>query len=382
MLKRPVIGIPFNYDESWIGGTYYIKNLVSSLNLIGSDEQPDVWIICHSQASFDFIKKETGYSRLNWIRPELIEGVDGGISRRIKVLSWLVPRLWKRKLHFDLIYPYPIDSKHQQTACWIPDFQDKRLPSFFSEDELKAREVQHRSYFNGFRHLVFSSHAAQFDFEEFYPEARVQKHVVHFATFEPLSPSLDSSSVLGRYDLPEHFFYCPNQFWIHKNHETVIDAVKLLKDRGVDVVVAFSGKEHDHRAPEHTAKLRQKVERLGLASNVRFLGFIPREDQMVIFKCAASIVQPSLFEGWSTVVEDAKSVSQYVIASRIPANVEQANENIEFFDATDSMALAALIEKYAKVPPVRKELDYRRCQQEFADSFMGVVRSVMNTSGS
>lgn len=378
-MKRPVIGIPFNYDESWIGGTYYIKNLVSSLNLIAPAKQPDVWIISHSETSFEFIRNGTGYPRLNWIKPGLIEGIDGGISRKVKLLSWLTPRFWKRQLTFDLIFPYPIDTRLQQTACWIPDFQDKRLPEFFSADELRAREAQHRSYFTDFRHLVFSSNAAQADFEEFYPEAMVQKYVVHFATFEPMQPNLAPAAVLSRYELPERFFYCPNQFWIHKNHDTVIDAVKLLKDRGIEIVVAFSGKEHDHRAPDHSERLRNKVTQWGLSENVRFLGFIPREDQMVIFRHATCIVQPSLFEGWSTVIEDAKSVSQYVIASRLPANVEQAEENIEFFDATDSAALAALLEKYTEAAPARKALDYGKYQQEFADSFMGVVHSVMNT---
>ncbi|MBD9678445.1 glycosyltransferase family 4 protein [Pseudomonas sp. PDM18] len=378
-MKRPVIGIPFNYDESWIGGTYYIKNLVSSLNLIAPAKQPDVWIISHSETSFEFIQKGTGYPRLNWIKPGQIDGIDGGISRKAKLLSLLTPRFWKRQLNFDLIFPYPIDTRLQQTACWIPDFQDKRLPEFFSADELQAREAQHRSYFNDFRHVVFSSNAARMDFEEFYPEADVQKYVVHFATFEPMQPELAPADVLSRYQLPERFYYCPNQFWIHKNHDTVIDAVKILKARGVEVVVAFSGKEHDHRAPDHCDKLRNKVAQAGLGENVRFLGFIPREDQMVIFRHATCIVQPSLFEGWSTVIEDAKSVSQYVIASSLPANVEQADENIEFFDATDSTALAALLEKYAKTPPARKALDYGKYQQEFADSFMGVVHSVMNT---
>lgn len=377
-MRRPVIGIPFNYCESWIGGTYYIKNLISSLNLIPAAKQPDVWIISHSKTSFDFIKQGTSYPRLNWIMPAMIQGIDGGIYRKAELLSCLITGFWKKELSFDLIFPYPIGNKLQQTVCWIPDFQDKRLPNFFSANELKAREDQHRSYFNHFRHIVFSSNAALHDFEEFYPEANVNKYVIHFATFNPMPPNYQSDEVIKRYELPDRFFYCPNQFWIHKNHETVIKAIKLLKDKGIEIVVAFSGKEHDHRAPDHSATLRKRVSELLLTQNVRFLGFIPREDQMVIFRRATSIVQPSLFEGWSTVIEDAKSVSQFVIASNLPANVEQAVENIEFFEATDFEALAALLEKYAATPPARKILDYGKYQQEFANSFMNVVYSVMN----
>lgn len=376
-LKRPVIGIPFNYDENWIGGTYYIKNLISSLNLVDPSKQPDVWVVSHSEDSFDFLMRETAYPRLNWIRPGMVGGIDGGISRKVKLASWLTPWFLKKKLEFDLIFPYPIDKGLKQTACWIPDFQDKRLPSFFSSDELVAREAQHRYYFNNFRHIVFSSNSALHDFEEFYPEASVNKHVVHFATFESVAEDTLDDDVLLRYGLPERYFYCPNQFWVHKNHDVVIDALKLLKDRGVEMFVAFSGKEHDHRAPDYAERLRIKIATMGLASNFRFLGFIPREDQMTIFRRAVSVVQPSLFEGWSTVIEDAKSVSQYVIASNLPANMEQAEKNVEFFDASSAVALASILEKYAIRPPKCVNIDYRKNQQEFADSFMSVVYSVM-----
>lgn len=380
MSKRPVIGIPFNYDESWIGGTYYIKNLVSALGLIDAKRRPDVWVISHSEKSFEFIKNTTGYSRLNWIRPELISGADGGISRKARLLSWLVPGFKKKKVSFDVIFPYPIDSKLQQTVCWIPDFQDKRLPEFFSEAELTAREQQHRDYFNNYQHIVFSSHAAKHDFEHFYPEALANKHVVQFATFEPPVLSDDQAEVLSRYELPERYFYCPNQFWIHKNHKLVIEAVYQLKQQGISVVVAFSGKEHDHRAPDHTQQLKDLVARYDLTENIRFLGFIPRADQMVVFQRATCVLQPSLFEGWSTVIEDAKSLSQYVLAADIPANVEQTKDNIEFFNPREATELAGLLKKYASIDPLRVPVDYSAFQRQFAESFMGVVAAVMANS--
>lgn len=376
MFKRPVIGVPFNYDESWIGGTYYIKNLISSLNGIADREKPDVWIISHSKESFDFINDSTGYPRLNWIKPANIANIDGGISRRTKLLSWLTPRFFKKQMKFDLIFPYPIDTRMQQTACWIPDFQDKRLPDFFSADELAARDAQHKQYFENYQHLVFSSEAVKADFNEFFPEADVNQYVVRFATFESRSTGKSKVEILQKYGLPETFFYCPNQFWIHKNHEVVIHAVDILKKRGVNITVVFSGKEHDHRAPDHTAGLKRKVEILGLADNIRFLGFIPREDQMVVFEAATCIVQPSLFEGWSTVIEDAKSISQYVIASAIPANIEQSQKNVDFFEPHDSVQLSRLLEKYSKTAPRREELNYNEAQVEFAKSFMRLVSSV------
>jgi glycosyltransferase involved in cell wall biosynthesis len=50
---------------------------------------------------------------------------------------------------------------------------------------------------------------------------------------------------------------------------------------------------------------------------------VPRADQIEIFRHAALVVQPSLFEGWSTVVEDAKAVAAPMLLSDLPVHREQ-----------------------------------------------------------
>jgi hypothetical protein len=75
---------------------------------------------------------------------------------------------------------------------------------------------------------------------------------------------------------------------------------------------------------------------------------------------ALAIIQPSLFEGWSTVVEDAKALNQHVIASSLSVHKEQLEKNASFFDPFDYKRLAELMTIYsdlAKAPP-REKLDY------------------------
>lgn len=376
MARRATIGIPFNYDESWIGGSYYIQNLVASFNLLPVGEQPDVCILTHSEQSYEFIRTGSQYPRLTWMPPTRLRDIDGGIFPKIRWLGRLVPGFLKRRASFDVIFPFPIDTSLQQTVCWIPDFQDKRLPHFFDAAELAYREKQHRYYIDHFRHIVFSSEAARSDFHHFYPEAPTRTHVVRFAVFPPPRPALGINDVLARYGLPSRFYYCPNQFWIHKNHATVIEAVGLLADRNIHVHMVFSGKEHDHRAPNHVQELRRQAERRGVADRVHFLGFLPRDEQMILFEAAVAIVQPSLFEGWSTVIEDAKAFSQYVIASNLPVNREQISVNAEFFDPADPGQLADILAKYALADPVRAHVEYREAQERFARDFMRVVSTV------
>ncbi len=377
MVKRAEIVIPFNYDEGWIGGAYYITNLISSLKLLPANKQPRLWMLSQTEDSFDFIRKRTGYPRLEWIAPHLTDLLDPGVLWRTRKYRKIVPDPWRRKARFDMVFPFPIDVRWPRTACWIPDFQDKRLPEFFSTDEVAARTRDHRHYFTNFRHLVLSSNAAHADFREFYPEADVAVHVLPFAVFPNADrPEIDFAALRQRYNLPARYFYSPNQFWVHKNHETVLRAFGLLAQRGLKLNLVFSGKEHDPRAPQHSDNMRALAAELGIAENVRFLGFIPRDDQLEVFKHAACIIQPSLFEGWSTVIEDAKSLSQYVLASNIPTHLEQIQTNVEFFDPHDPRTLAALITRYAVEDPMRTPVDYSHAQLAFARAFMDIVAIV------
>ena len=150
--------------------------------------------------------------------------------------------------------------------------------------------------------------------------------------------------LLDKYELPkEPFFFVPNQFWQHKNHPVVLKALLLAKEKEPNLQVWFCGKEHDHRNPDYADTLRQFIVENGMSENTRFLGFIEREDQLAFMRFAQAIIQPSLFEGWSTVVEDAKSVGQRLIISNLDVHREQlANWPVShfLFSAHDAHQLA------------------------------------------
>ncbi len=107
-----------------------------------------------------------------------------------------------------------------------------------------------------------------------------------------------------KYNIQRAYFFCPNQFWAHKNHLTVLKAIRHLKNNGhKDVLVVFSGKEFDHRNPEFIVGIKAYISEHKLEENIRLLGFIDREDQLQLMNNAISVIQPSLFEGWSTEVK-------------------------------------------------------------------------------
>jgi glycosyltransferase involved in cell wall biosynthesis len=394
MAARTRIGVSFNYDENWIGGAYYTRNLISSFNLLEEAQQPEIVVISHSQESFDFIRNGTRYPRLTWITPSNLnaraaQSLAGRTGRRIPLARRLLmahPRLRQIVMRFlrrssgdpnlfDVLYPYSCDGYEDRTICWIPDFQEKHLPEFFSADDLAARDRQHRLFFDSFNWIVFSSQSTLDDFERFYPGQKIEPHVVHFAVFND-KVELDVAALKQRLGLPRRFFYSPNQFWVHKNHAVILDALGLLRARGLTPFVAFSGKEFDARAPGHTEALKQRVIEEGLQEQVAFLGFMPRDEQLALMGDATAIIQPSLSEGWSTVIEDAKSLGQFVIVSDLPVHHEQLQDNCDFFPPRDPAALAELMARYVEADPAKRPVDYTQCQRGFAEGILALATRV------
>ncbi len=121
----------------------------------------------------------------------------------------------------------------------------------------------------------------------------------------------------------------------------MIEAVHRLKQQGQNVVVAASGKPQDLRHPDHYASLTSLVDSLGLQYNFRFLGMVPRQHLFALMCTCSALINPSLLEGWSTTVEEAKALGVPLLLSNLSVHVEQAGDAAEYFDPLSAGQLAA-----------------------------------------
>jgi glycosyltransferase involved in cell wall biosynthesis len=232
-------------------------------------------------------------------------------------------------------------------AClaWVPDFQDRHLPHLFPPWGLYRKSMALRLQLATARTVLVSSEDARGDCERFYPRARGRAAVARFAVRPALQPGENDPQVVANHRLPIRYFYLPNQYWVHKNHVRVVDALRLLRDRGTDVVVASSGNPRDPRHANHYARLREKVVAAGLAEHFLFLGNIPSRDVAILMRSSVAMLNPSLFEGWSTTVEEGKSLGVRMVLSNLAVHREQTDAAAEYFDPYDPEAIAQSLER-------------------------------------
>jgi glycosyltransferase involved in cell wall biosynthesis len=87
----------------------------------------------------------------------------------------------------------------------------------------------------------------------------------------------------------------------------------------------------------------QQIAEASLWGTVIPLALVPRADLLALMREAAVIIQPSRFEGWSTVVQDAKALARPVICSALAVHLEQAPGALGFFDPDKPEELAAIL---------------------------------------
>lgn len=380
MAEKQHIGLVYGYNPNWIGGTYYIENIIQALKILPATRIPKITLFCLDDTSFDRAKdfEYTFVDRVKII-PKSQHVVVRGINKLARMLfgkEIIVPK-YAITLP-SVVYPYfsHLDMVSEMVN-WIPDFQNRHLPHMFDAADLVRRESEQFRISTSGGKVIFSSENAKSDYEKFYPNHNTTCYVVRFACTMPPYQSLDPNQIFAKYGINKPYFISPNQLWKHKNQTLVLRALNETKkaNGALGFTMVFTGKELDDRNIDYVHNLKKLVQSLELQNDVLFLGFIDRKDQLVLMKNALSVIQPSLFEGWSTVVEDAKSMSQHVILSDIPVHREQLSENVTFFNPNNHVELANVITKIYTEGVEKVTLNYEENILRFAEDFIQVFEN-------
>jgi glycosyltransferase involved in cell wall biosynthesis len=166
------------------------------------------------------------------------------------------------------------------------------------------------------------------------------------------SPSLTSDvakskhEVLSLYRLDEGYFFYPAQFWAHKNHIRILEALLLLNSNGERYTVVFSGGDQGNRA-----YLEHFVRRNDLDIQVRFLGFVPAENMRGLYEGCKAVIMPTYFGPTNIPPLEAWMLGKPLIYS--VQFVEQAKNAAVLVNPDDASQLASAIttcmdEKFCK----------------------------------
>jgi glycosyltransferase involved in cell wall biosynthesis len=383
------VAFPLIGGKNWAGGYNYLLNLLQVLQreaptqitpvLLAGIDVSDIELApflnipgCEIVQKSIFDQRQ----RSHLLVSSLLFGLNQQVVSVIRDNN--VDVVFEAAIFFGWRFPIP-------AIAWMPDFQHHDMPDLFSRLAWWKREIGFRAQIMSGRTIMVSSEDSKASCQRIYPSTANRIKVVRFAVY----PSLDISnemarSTAARYDLPERFFFMPNQFWVHKNHKLVLEALSLLRARGEIITVLATGKQIDTRDAKHVPSLQALLREYELEGQFLMPGMIPYEDLIPLMHASTALLNPSLYEGWSTTVEEARSAGIPMILSDIAVHYEQAGSQATYFSRQSPSALADCLSSFAPINhgirlSLRKEakvvaVNRVKC---FANEFSSLVNSLM-----
>ena len=345
--KTIKVGFIVQQTSAWMGGLNYFKNLFIALSKI---DNPKIvpYILPPEDKKAEILLEYAQVLNLknkkDW-KYYLIKSVTQLKGGKFNKDEYFIENL---DIDIDLI-SYSSIIKDKPTISWIPDFQHLHLKELFDKEELIFRNNDFLDKAKNSEIVVLSSEDALNDFVKFAPEYAYKGRVLNFVAILEDDVYRKTGGIkevtISKFNLPEKYFYLPNQFWKHKNHQVVFEAISILKEQGIDIKVIFSGTNNDYRHANYFDELMKYAKDKNIGENINLVGLIDLIEVYFLMRNCISIINPSLFEGWSSTVEEAKSLGKNTILSDLNVHREQNPSGAIYFDPHNPEDLAEILKE-------------------------------------
>jgi len=209
-------------------------------------------------------------------------------------------------------------------------------------------------------------------------EIAVIHHGVDKDVFFPRG-AIEVEAIRGKYDLPERFILYAAASLPHKNHARLLEAMRILKERGYRtglVLIGARDKGYD--------SIAEKIKKMGLQTEVIFTGWLSFEDIPSIYCASDAFVFPSLNEGFGLPIIEAMACGVPVVCSNIEPLPEVAGDAAHFFDPYDPASIAEGISTVISDRDLRRELiekGFRRAAEfTWEDTALKTLEFIMSYS--
>lgn len=224
-------------------------------------------------------------------------------------------------------------------VCTVWDLSHRYVP-FFPEignhrERARREELFHRITRQA-SFLITGTERSRHELEVYYGwEKSLVRLIPHPTPESALRFAAESRS---RRPGPAFALY-PAQFWPHKNHLVLLQAWKLLFDRGIrDLKLVFTGSNQGNEA-----HIQRCAGAMGIAELVEFRGFVPREELLQLYVDAAMLVYPSLFGPENLPPLEAFALGCPVLAAEVPGSGEQLGDAALQLPPRDAQAWAEAV---------------------------------------
>lgn len=264
---------------------------------------------------------------------------------------------WLRQCKIDLMFYAAPTTMSFETGIpyvsFIMDLQHRLQPHFpevSANGRWERREYLFRNTIRYATLLFVDSEAGKEDVLSFYGSYGATPDRIKVLPYLPTCYLLTEVSeaekhkVREKYRLPERYLFYPAQFWPHKNHAVITQALEQLKRvHELEIPVVFCGSYIGEIREQYFQLVMNMGRCCGVAEQIHYLGYVPDEDMATLYAGAVALVMPTFFgpanipylEAWAlgcpVLTSDIRGVREQVDDAGIlvdPRSVEAIAEGI------------------------------------------------------
>jgi glycosyltransferase involved in cell wall biosynthesis len=382
-MVQKTINLCFVYPEGdgWTGEANYLDSLISSLSLLKLNKL-NFLIFCSYKKKkhlSSFIPNKNIIASIYFEKNSIFLVLRKIIKLIFKMDLILLYLLKKNKVN---ILSHHVPTPGITSICWIPDLQHHYLKSFFSKLESKRRNLLFNNYIKKADAVIVSSKDTYANLKKNYKINNSKTHILNFVPKIDFSVIKNFETLKKKYNLDPNYIYVPNQFWKHKNHIILVKSAIILKQKNYRVKFVITGNPASEINNITYSDFVKNIAVNQVNEYFDLLGFVPYEDVINLIYHSKILLNPSLFEGWSTTVEEGKVFNKKMILSNIKVHKEQCSSKAVYFKRNNPTELAKKIiqlskvkNNYQKISIIKK--NYKKSRISFAKNYLKIIESVV-----
>jgi len=277
---------------------------------------------------------------------------------------------WVRRLNLDLWFcPMSnLDPRHLPipTVVTIADIQQEYYPEFFTRAELQSRALMYGPSCQEATAVIAVSDFSRRCVIEKYGLLPEKVHCVYEAGVESVVdparwPAVEE--VQRKHHLPVSYALYPANMWPHKNHALLLLALYRLRELyGMTPSLVLTGNDMGQ-----WEKFEALARHFGLQEQVRHLGYVAADDLPGLYRGAAMLLFPSLFEGFGIPLVEAMAFGCPIAAAKTTSIPEIVGDAALLFDPRHPDSIAAVCAQLLTDDDLRQTLI--ACGREQATRF-------------
>ena len=277
-------------------------------------------------------------------------------SSRFKILTSFERKLVKAKI--DLVYflspsTLAVDLLIHNYIITVWDLCHRDTPEFPEGSNYRKFEQREQLYNKSLKKAVAVLVDSKIGKNNVIQRYGVDEKRVYVAPFAP-SVNVENNArvdVESKYNIQGEYIYYPAQFWSHKNHIYIIDAISILKSQGIEIRAIFSGTDRGNLSNILSYAKLKNIEEL-----IQCIGFVPNEDLYSLYKNSLAMVMPSYFGPTNIPPLEAFAIGTPVIYSDIAGFREQVGDGALFCDLKTPESLVEHLLKLHNSKDFRTEM--------------------------